>query len=304
MNSWLVWVGFAITVVFLGFVGYHFTIRTLRFVTLTVAAAVVVLITRYGVIHPARGPTDLVNAFIQGADKLSAAFFQPLLPGRHIPAPGRIGWLVIIAAVVFAYRELEVWAMHWQPPTIDTSRLGGDQRAAQQNSASGRPGGSMTDGRRPDRLVAELRFRLRAVQVRTPAILPGDTMPNALASIAENSGVAGSGLAGAIIRFAGMLWPSPRRYRVRFWVEPADGVERATTSRRVTVNLEDPQTGGSIATNTLPLRDLGEAAFVVAGYVAQQIFIKDPTAPPWSVGSFEGVDLAAMLSREAASDIR
>jgi hypothetical protein len=207
-----------------------------------------------------------------------------------------VGWLVIIVFLAFAYRELEVWAMRWQPPTVDTSRLDGDQPGAQESGAPGGPGGAITAGQRSDEFAAELRFRLRAVEVRTPAILPGDTMPNALASIAENSGIDGGGLAGAIIRFVGMLWPNPRRYRVRFWIEPAGRVERATTSRRVTVNLEDPQTGGTIATNTLPACDLShEAASAVAGYVAQQIFMKDPTAPPWSVGSFEGVDLAAML---------
>jgi hypothetical protein len=30
MNSWLVWGGFALAVVFLGWVAYHFTVRTLR----------------------------------------------------------------------------------------------------------------------------------------------------------------------------------------------------------------------------------------------------------------------------------
>jgi hypothetical protein len=296
MNSWLVWAGFAIIVVFLVFMGYHFSVRTLRFVTLAVAAAVVVLITRYGVTHSARGPADLVNAFTRGAGELSAAFFQPLLPGHHIPVPGRIGWLVIIVALVFAYRELEVWAMRWQSPAVDTSCLDDGQQGAQESGALRGPSGGITDGQRSDGLVAELRFRLRAVEVRTPAILPGDTVPNALASIADNSGVAVSGLAGAIIRFVGMVWPNPRRYRVRFWVEPAGETEGATTNRRVTVNLEDPQTGGSIATNTLPVCDLCyEAASAVAGYVAQQIFRKDPSAPPWSVGSFEGVDLAAML---------
>jgi hypothetical protein len=207
MNSGLVWAGLAITVVFLGFVGYHFAVRTLRFVTLAVAAAVVVLITRYGVTHPARGPTNLVNAFTRGARELSAAFFQPPLPGHHIPAPGRIGWLVIIVALVFAYRELEAWARHWQPPTVDTTCLDGDHPGAQESSAPGGPGGATTDAQRPDGLVAELKFRLRAVQVRTPAILPGDTMPGALASIAENSGIAGSSLTAAIIRFVGIPPP-------------------------------------------------------------------------------------------------
>jgi hypothetical protein len=92
--------------------------------------------------------------------------------------------------------------MRWQPPTVDTSCLDGDQPGAQDSGAPGGPGEAITDGQRPDGFVAELRFRLRAVEVRTPAILPGDTMPNALASIAESSGIDGGGLAGAIIR----LW--------------------------------------------------------------------------------------------------
>jgi hypothetical protein len=305
MNSWLAWGVFAIAVVFLGWVGYHFTVRTLRFVTAAFAAAVVVLVTGYGATHPAGEPADLVNAFIRGVDDLSGAFFQPLLPGRESFVPGRFGWLVIIAVFVFAYRELEVWAMRWQPPAVDTSALGGEP-GSQNNSATGAPGGGPDGQRDHDRLAAELRFRLPAVEVRAPPILPGGTTPNGLASIAENSGVAGSGLAGAIIRVGGMLWPTPRRYQVRFWVKPADppdaansrSKQRATASRRVTVDLGDAQSGRSIAIKTLATRDLNDAAARVAAYVARQIFSQDPTAPPWSVGSFDGSDLAALLCAE------
>jgi hypothetical protein len=311
MNSWLVWGVFAIAVLFLGWVGYHFTVRTLRFVTVAFVAAGVVLVTGYGVTHPAGAPTDLVNAFIRGVGALSGAFFQPLLPGHGAFVPGRFGWLVIIAVFVSAYRELEVWAMRWQPPAVDTSALGGGEPGTQKNSVPAAPG-SGPDGRdEHDRLVAELRFRLSAVEVRAPPILPGGTMPNGLASIAENSGVAGSGLAGAIVRVCGLLWPSPRRYQVRVWVKPADpptaansrGKERASASRRVTVVLEDAQTGRSIATQTLAARDLNDAAARVAAYVARQIFRQDPTAPPWSVGSFDGSDLAALLCAEQQRDL-
>ncbi len=306
MSSWLPWGIFAIAGVFLGWVGYHFTVRTLRFVAAALVAAVVVLVTGYGVRHPARAPADLVNAFIRGMDDLSSAFFRPLLPGRDVPVPGQVGWLVIIAFLVFAYRELEVWAMRWQPPAVDTSALGGDGPGTQENSGRDTPrGGGSEEKRDHDKLVAELRFRLPAVQVRAPSILPGGTAPTGLASIAENSGVAGSGLAGAIIRLAGMLWPAPRRYQVRVWVwakpggPPAaadsHGRERTTASRSVTVDLEDAQAGGSIATKTLAARDLDDAAARVAAYVARQIFRADPTTPPWSVGSFDGSDLAALL---------
>src|SRR6266487_3169702 len=139
MNSWVVWGVFAVVVVLLGWVGYHFTVRTLRFVTLAFAVAVVVLVTRYGVTHrppatPTKEPANLVNAFTQGLDSLSGAFFQPLLPGPRLLEPGRVGWLVIIVFLAFAYRELEVWAMRWQQPTVDTSALGGDQPGTQNNS--------------------------------------------------------------------------------------------------------------------------------------------------------------------------
>ena len=97
MNAWFVWGVFAVVVVFLAWVGYHFTVRTLRFVTVAFAVVVMVVVTGYGLTHPARAPAELVNAFTRGVDALSGAFFQPLLPGHDVPVPGRAGWLVIIA---------------------------------------------------------------------------------------------------------------------------------------------------------------------------------------------------------------
>ena len=46
---------FAVAFVLLGFVGYHFAVRTLRFVTALFALAVVAAVTRYGVAHPGPG---------------------------------------------------------------------------------------------------------------------------------------------------------------------------------------------------------------------------------------------------------
>jgi hypothetical protein len=299
MSSVLVWIMFVIGAAMLGFVGYHFTVRTLRIVTAAFVVTAVVLVTRYGVIHSSRAPADLASPFTRGADELVAAFTRPLLPGHHIPAPGRVGWLVIIAVLVIMYRELEVWAMHCQPPAVDMSSLGGGQPHAGKSGPPERPGIIMTDGQRHDLLVAELRFRLPAMEVQAPAILPGGSQPTMLASIAENSGVTGSGLAGAIIRLAGMVWPRPRRYQVRVWVEPgqrpAHGEEAALPGTRVTVELEDSRTGGNVATKTLVACEPEETASVVAGYVARRIFQRDPTAPPWCYGFFDGDDLAAML---------
>jgi hypothetical protein len=209
---------------------------------------------------------------------------------------------------VFGYRLLEALSRRCHARCLDTSELTGAQ---QTNSSGDGKGaltdaqrhdllavelrGALTDAQRRDRLAAELRFWLPAVEVRAPAILPGGSRSSALASIAEASGVNGSGLAGAIIRFFGMLWPSPRRVRVRVWVEGADSPAKIEVLTRVTVSLDDPGTGASVGTKTLAAGSLDDAACVAAGYVARRIFAGDPTAPPWSVGAADGGDLAAML---------
>ena len=294
MHSWLVWLIVATAGVALGFTGYHFSVRTLRFVTAFFALAVVTAVTRYGVTHPGAGAhPDLVNSYTYGFDDLSQAFFRPFL-GHNNPIPGRIGWLVIAGLLVFGYRELEVWAMCWQPPTVDLSALGGSQQGTQNGSKTDGQGEAATD-QRHDEVVNELRFRLPAVAVKAPPILPGGTRVSGLISIAESTGNTVGGLAGAIINFAGTLWPNPRQYQVRVRVEPRDK-RHVAGSVTVTVDLEDSATGESIATNTLPVRQLDEAACVVAGYVARQVFIADPTAPPWCYGSPDGSDLAALLS--------
>jgi hypothetical protein len=310
MSSWLVWLVLVTASVLLGFIAYHFTVRTLRAVTAALAAAVVVLVTRYGEAHhPASGSTDLVNAFTRGFGDLSVAFFRPVMP-VHLLTPGRFGWLIICGVLIFGYRELEVWAMRCQPPTVDMSALKGEQRAAE---ATGTPADTQTDPQRKDKflqrkarllqrrdeLVRELRFRLPAVEVRAPAVLPGGTRASGLASIAEHSGVTAGGLAGALIEFFGMLWPNPRRYQVHVWLEPKEktalGRKVANAYTRVTVDIEDRQTGEPVATQTLAAPDFEQAAEVVAGYVAWSIFKDDRTTPPWCYGAPDGEDIAALL---------
>ena len=124
---WAVWGTFAFVAVLLGFVGRHFSVRTPRF----------------GLMHPAdpaQASADLANSFTQGADQLSAAFFHPLHPGNQVPAPGRIGWVVIAVLAVTGYRMLEAWARRREAPVLDTSALGDGRR----DGASGKKRGSMT----------------------------------------------------------------------------------------------------------------------------------------------------------------
>jgi hypothetical protein len=290
MNSWLAWAAFLLVALMLTIAGYHFSLRALRFVTVFVATTLAVYITRYGLTHTAKAAGGLSGAFARGADALSAALFR-----AH---PGQAGWIVISALLVIGYRELEVWALHFQARSLDTSALAGDQ----QNDVAGKDDAEVRDKQRHDRLAAELKFRLPAVEVRSPAILPGGSRAGGLASIAEASGVTGSGLAGAIINFFGMLWPGPRRIQVRVWVERTPGHTGIDDVTRVTVDLDDPRTGASIATKTLAASGLDDAASVVAGYVARHIFAEDRTAPPWCTGAADGRDLAALLIARQVRD--
>jgi len=170
-----------------------------------------------------------------------------------------------------------------------------DQPAAQNSSAPGDQDNALTDQQRTDKVANELRFRLPAVAVKSPAVLPGGTKVSGLVSIAESTSSTTGDLAGAIIHFVGLLWPSPRQYQIRLRVEPSSSGNQDAGSARVTVDLAESRTGGSITTKTLAARQLDEAASVVAGYVARQIFSADPTAPAWCYGSSDGSDLAAML---------
>ena len=95
MSSWLVWTVTAVLAFILAWVGYQFSIRTLRWVACAVAAATAIFIAWYGLIYPAQRPGSLTSAFARGADTLSSA-----LLGHRVPAPGRVGWVVIVVLLV------------------------------------------------------------------------------------------------------------------------------------------------------------------------------------------------------------
>jgi len=316
VTSWVVWAVAVVVAALIGFTATRFSVRTLRAVTVVTVLVLLVAITAYGQTPPGgRVPGDLETAFAFGADRLSGAFFRPLWAlwsGHNAPAPGRLGWSVIAVVLLLGYRQAEARAVRRQAPALDASRIG----EGQPSIGGGRPGGGLSGGQRHDWLAAELRFRLAAVEVRSPPILPGGSRSNGLASIAEASGAPVAGLAGAIIRFFGVLWPTPRRYELRVWVEgpptqsAADG-QAGAEATRVTVELDNPRTGGTVSTKTIAAASVDDAASMAAGYVARQIFARDPATPPWCYGAADGRDLGALLLArqarvyvESADDVR
>jgi hypothetical protein len=306
MTSWVTWGVFAVVAAVLGVVGSYFSVRTLRLFTVGMAVALVAAVTEYGLTIPAqppRTPQDLQTAFARGADAIAAALFHPVWLGQA-PAPGRVGWITLGLLLLIGYRQLESRAFRQQAPVIDTSQLEEGQPSV------GELGPGLTDGQRHDQLAAELKFRLAAMEVRSPAILPGGSRTDGLASIAEDSGVTGAGLAGAIIRYLSSLWPAARRFQLRVWVEPSAppsvaaassghgtgaGGPAAAGETRVTVELDDPRRGVTVASKTVAAASLAETASMVAGYVARQVFASDRSTPPWCYGASDGHDLGALL---------
>src|SRR5512146_1508522 len=267
MTSWVTWGVFVAVAVTLGLVGNCFSVRTVRLFTVATAIVLVVAVTVYGLTHPAKppqAPQDLQTAFARGADAIAAALFHPVWIGRF-PAPGRVGWIVLAALLLIGYRQLEARAFKQQAPVIDTSQLDQGQPSFGDGASAG-----LTDGQRHDLLAAELKFRLAAMEMRSPAILPGGSRSDGLASIAEDSGVTGGGLAAAIIRFFSALWPGSRRWQIRIWLEPpgtgaigggaAPGGPAAPAETRVTVELDDPRGGTTVASKTVAASSLNEAA--------------------------------------------
>jgi hypothetical protein len=308
-------------VIVLGAAAQFFSLRTVRCAALISALVLVWFIISYGIAHwstthPGAPPPNLADAFNAGADAIVAALLRPLVGGNGAP-PGLLGRIVIAFLLALGYRTLEWRAKRLQAPLLNSARLSDDQPGGKQADADAEAEASSLYAQRHAQLTAELKFRLAAIDVRAPAILPGGSRVSGLASIAETSGVGVAGLAGAIIRFLGSVWPNPRQFRLRVWVEPqpqppqppqpqpqpqpqpptqqpAPQPEQATDCR-VTVYLENLGNGATVATKTLAGQDVDEATSRVAGFVAREIFVNDPDTPSWCHGRADGADLGALL---------
>jgi hypothetical protein len=289
LTSGIVWAIIIVVAAALGFAGFWFSLRTLRWFTLITAVVLMIAVTRFGLTHPEYKPANLVDSFLSGVDQVTIAVLYPFWPGK-VPAPGVAGRWIIAVALLLGYRQLEALARRRQAPQLDLSAIGRGRPADHGRPGgwpSHRPDGGPTAAGRHAQLAAELRFRLPTMEISSPSILPGGARTNALASIAETSGLSGAGMVSAVVRFAGMFWPGPSLFRVRSWVESSAGT-------RITVLLEDVKSGLPVATKTVAGGSFNEAASMVAGYIAREIFCRDPTVPRWCYGMADGRDLGAM----------
>src|ERR1700722_9993847 len=169
MATYVAWVIFVVVAALLGFVGYHFSLRTVRWLTAIVALGLALAITAYGLARSGPASSNLESSFALGADAVGDAFFHPLGLGNPVSGPGRAGWVVIVILLVLGYRELEAWALHWQGPQLGTAQLSHGPPSHKPDGPAGASADGLTDGQRHELLAAEVGFRLGAVGGRAPA---------------------------------------------------------------------------------------------------------------------------------------
>jgi hypothetical protein len=213
--------------------------------------------------------------------------FKPLLHGSvsQINSLDRAGWIVLLILVGVTLAWFDTWSARREQPRVTVP----DAPDAEPRNP----------GLKERRMLTEkLQFCLPAVDVSRPAVMPGSTTIESVASLAAESGVRGSGVAAALIRTLQSLQGQPSTYQVRMFIEPCE-LDRYSWStggkRRVTVEVRDARTGRSIGVKVLQSCRRDEAAEMVAGYTARKVLWKDPSTPDWAVGSTDGEDLSAYL---------
>src|SRR5690349_6317266 len=110
LTSGIVWTILVVEIAALGFIGFWFSLRTLRLFSGVTAFVLVIAISRFGLTHPEYHQANLVDSFLSGVDAVTVALLSPLWPGQA-PAPGVAGRWVIAVALLLGYRQLEAWTL-------------------------------------------------------------------------------------------------------------------------------------------------------------------------------------------------
>src|ERR1700726_4220445 len=123
LTSLIVWVILAVEFAALTFIGFSFSLRTLRWFAGVTAVALVIAVARFGL----TGSGNLVDAFGNGIDRVTSALLYPIWHGR-LPVPGvALRWILAVA-LLLGYRQLEASTLARQAPELDISAL--DEEAA------------------------------------------------------------------------------------------------------------------------------------------------------------------------------
>ena len=291
------WAGLVLVFAVLGVLAHGFSRRTLRTAMLVTLLATMIAVTRMGLPHRGRPPADLGAAFVTGADSLIRGMFSPVMPigPRPVP-PGLAGWITLLVIVVGGLGALDTLCAHREQPRAEVAE------PAAQGAGIPQPDNPHPGDQRA--LLEELQVRLPAVEVRTPATMPGGSTLEALASLISDSSATGAKATAALMQAVHALEAQPRIYEVRIYTQrcSSDGHRQPDGAwLHITVDLRDTRTGQNVAVRMLPPCPPDEAAKRVAGFTARQVFEHDHSTPAWAVGSADGQDLCAYLLADEIS---
>lgn len=289
------WLALALIFILLGLVAYGFSRRTYRLVAFAAIVLGVAAVTWFG-LSLGPQPANYLRALEVGGNEVAREMFGQLAPGRIRDSlvPGLWGWLALLVLAGGLLVAFDTLSTHRLPPSVRVGDVPLPLPGPAQETQG--PGASGLAARRM--LTEELKFRLPAVQVRAPASMPGGSALESLATVVSDSGVQGSKVTAGIMLAVHALEARPRSYYVNTFVEycgPDGQVDPAGQYLQTTVDLRDVRTGQSLAARVLRPCPPEEAAEMVAGFTARQVFCQDITTPAWAVGSLDGEDLSAYL---------
>jgi hypothetical protein len=299
------WPALALVLVALGWVAYQFSRRTYRLAVGALAAAGVLVVTGYGLRLPGKHPT-FESGLLAGGNALSRDMLGTFIPAglRRALLLGPMGWLLLLILIGSVLAAFDTLSARRQQPTVNVGTVppngggGSDTGGVTASGGSSGGGSESRDVQARRTITEELKFRLPAVAVRSPASMPGGSNLASLATVVSDSGVQGSKLTAALMQAVHALEAKPRIYEVQIYVDHCaeDGkVDPNGEKVLVTVDVRDARNGQTLATRILAPCPESEAPERVAGFTARRIFRDDPSTPAWATGSYDGDDLSAYL---------
>ena len=292
------WPALAVLLVVLWWIAYQFSRRTYRFTVGVVAAASVLAVTSYGLRLPGKHPT-FESGLLAGGNALSRDMLGSFIPAglRHSLLPGPVGWLLLLVLIGGVLLAFDAVSVRRQQPTVNVGSV--PPSGSGSDTGEGNAGGGDSQAVHSRQVITEeLKFRLPAVAVRSPASMPGGSTLASLATVVSDSEVQGSKLTAALMQAVHALEARPRIYEVQIFVDHCD--DNGTVNPQgekvlVTVDLRDARSGQTLATRILRPCPVDVAAEKIAGFTARWVFRADPSTPAWATGSYDGEDLSAYL---------
>lgn len=281
MSWWLTWIALMLTLVLLVLIAVNFRHRTLRWAEVVIILSWTICLTRRGF----TGKTaNFIDAFLDGAREAIQDFFKPfflILGSSTTPAADVYGIMLSALMLLILAIVLEINSIHRESPTV----------YVQEIEHSGDGAGEVAE---------ELKFRLPAVEIKNPPLVPGNSAIEGTAAVVEALDFKESKALSAIVRLIKTLQPQPRSFFIRLRTENQTD-DRGAPSK-ITIDLRETKTYKSVVVRTLPMIQPEEAAQKAAAFIARYVLRQDPAVPIWMAGSLDGEDLAAYLEAQMVCD--